>query len=118
MWLELLPSHTSEPLLLLSLSWRCQHRAAILTVQLDNLNSIDSPQACRGLPVLLKRIKRLRERELDRVAYTILESLGRQTYLTDPEHKVLMDKKAGCCLSLKCRFWNFSGTKLCGQPHT
>lgn len=60
-----------------------------LTVKPDNLKPIDSPQACRELPILLKRIKRLREHELDRVAHTILESLGRQTYLTDLEHKVL-----------------------------
>lgn len=61
-----------------------------LTVKPDSLKPIDEPDVRRQLPELLKRIKRLRDCGLlDRVAYTILESLGRQTYLTEMEDKVL-----------------------------
>ena len=61
-----------------------------LRVKPDNLKPIDSPEVHRSLPVVLKRIKRLREcGMLDRCAYTVLESLGRQTYLTDLEEKML-----------------------------
>ncbi len=61
-----------------------------LTVKPENLNPIDEPDARRQLPQILKRIKRLREQGiLDRCAYTVLESLGRQTYLTPLEEKFL-----------------------------
>ncbi|MBR8839754.1 MAG: hypothetical protein DSM106950_38585 [Stigonema ocellatum SAG 48.90 = DSM 106950] len=54
-----------------------------LIVKPENLNKIDSPEAQQQLPLLKERIWRLRNcGELDRVAYTVLESLGRQTYLT------------------------------------
>lgn len=63
---------------------------AVLTVKPDNLNPLDDAQTHRELPQLLKRIKQLRDcGMLDRVAYTILESLGRQTQLTEMEDKVL-----------------------------
>jgi len=63
---------------------------AVLIVKPDNLNRIDLPDAQRQLPVTLNRIKRLRDCGiLDRCAYTVLESLGRQTYLTPVEEKVL-----------------------------
>lgn len=63
---------------------------AVLTVKPDNLNPLDDPQTHRELPQLLKRIKQLRDcGMLDRVTYTILESLGRQTHLTEMEDKVL-----------------------------
>lgn len=55
----------------------------------NNLNPIDSLDAHRQLPVILKRIKRLRQRDLARAAYPILENLGRQTYLTDLEADLL-----------------------------
>jgi hypothetical protein len=62
---------------------------ATLTVKPDNLNSLDSPEVCRQLPGILKRIKLLRQCDLDRGAYPVLEALGRQTYLTDLEAKLL-----------------------------
>ena len=62
---------------------------ATLTVKPDNLNRLDSPDVRRQLPIILKRIKRLRRCDLDRGAYPILEALGRQTYLTDFESKLL-----------------------------
>lgn len=65
------------------------HDATIL-VKPENLESIDEPEACRQLPQILKRIRQLREcGMLDRCAYTVLESLGRQTYLTPLEEKFL-----------------------------
>lgn len=64
-----------------------------LTVKPDNLKPIDEPDTRRQLPTILKRIKRLRDCGLlDRCAYTVLDSLGRQTYLSEVEEKVL------CCL--------------------
>jgi hypothetical protein len=64
---------------------------ASLTVKPENLNRIDSPEAHRQLPQILQRIRRVREVPgfRDRVAYTVLEHLGRQTYLTPLEDKVL-----------------------------
>lgn len=69
-----------------------------LTVKPDNLQPIDLPDARRQLPGILKRIRRLRECDLlDRCAYTVLESLGRQTYLTDFEADLLtfMEQRYG-----------------------
>ena len=64
-----------------------------LTVKPDSLKPIDEPDTRRQLPQLLKRIRRLRDCGLlDRCAYTVLESLGRQTYLSEVEENVL------CCL--------------------
>ena len=64
-----------------------------LTVKPDNLRPFDEPDVRRQLPQLLRRIRRLRDCELlDRCAYTVLDSLGRQTYLSEVEEKVL------CCL--------------------
>jgi hypothetical protein len=64
---------------------------ASLTVKPENLDKIDSPDAKRQLPQVLKRIRRVREVPgfRDRLAYTVLEHLGRQTYLTPLEDKVL-----------------------------
>lgn len=63
---------------------------AVLLVTPDNLKPIDEPDARRQLPIILLRIKRLRNCGLlDRCAYTVLESLGRQTYLTPLEEKFL-----------------------------
>ncbi len=62
-----------------------------LTVKPDNLDPIDLPDVRRQLPETLKRIKHLRNCGLlDRCAYTVLESLGRQIYLTDFEEKLLV----------------------------
>ncbi len=61
-----------------------------LNVKPENLNKIDSPQVHRQLPQIKERIKRLRNCGiLDRCAYTVLESLGRQTYLTPVEEGLL-----------------------------
>lgn len=63
---------------------------AVLVVKPVNLKPIDEPDARRQLPIILLRIKRLRNCGLlDRCAYTVLESLGRQTYLTPLEEKFL-----------------------------
>ena len=64
----------------------------------ENLKLFDNPALRRQLPTILKRIRRLRNCEaLDRCAYTILESLGRQTYLTDFEADLLafMEQRYG-----------------------
>ncbi len=59
-------------------------------VKPDNLNPIDLPDIRRQLPETLKRIRQLRECDLlDRCAYTVLESLGRQIYLTEVEEGLL-----------------------------
>lgn len=62
-----------------------------LTVKPENLNKIDSPLSHRQLPQILQRIRRVREVPgfRDRAAYTMLEHLGRQTYLTPLEDKIL-----------------------------
>lgn len=63
---------------------------ARFNVKPENLNKIDSPEVHRQLPQIKKRILRLREcGMLDRCAYTVLESLGRQTYLTTVEEGLL-----------------------------
>ena len=64
---------------------------ATLTVKPDNLDKIDAPDVKRQLPQILKRIRRVRQLPgfRDRVAYTMLEHLGKQTYLTPLENKVL-----------------------------
>ena len=64
-----------------------------LAVRPDNLKPIDEPDVRRQLPTILNRIRRLRDCGLlDRIAYTVLDSLGRQTYLSEVEEKML------CCL--------------------
>ena len=61
-----------------------------LIVKPENLNKIDSPEAQHQIPLLKERIWRLRDRGiLDRGAYTVLESLGQQTYLTPVEDGLL-----------------------------
>ena len=61
-----------------------------LNVKPENLNRIDSPEVHHQLPQICKRISRLRScRILDRCAYIVLESLGRQTYLTTVEEGLL-----------------------------
>ncbi len=62
----------------------------ILTVKPDNLDPIDLPDARRQLPETLRQIRRLRESGfLCRCVYTIVELIGRQTYLDDFEDKLL-----------------------------
>jgi hypothetical protein len=76
-----------------------------LIVKPENLQPIDSPQERRELPAIVARIKRLRNMGLlDRGAYTMLESFGKQTYLTDLEDKVLsfMEQYYGLYLNLSC----------------
>ncbi|WP_317111783.1 hypothetical protein [Chroococcidiopsis sp. SAG 2025] len=62
-----------------------------LTVKPENLNKIDSPEAHRQLPQILQRIRRVREVPgfRDRAAYAMLEHMGKQTYLTPLEEKIL-----------------------------
>ena len=62
-----------------------------LTVKPENLNKIDSPEAHRQLPQILQRIRKVREVPgfRDRAAYMVLEHLGKQTYLTPLEDKLL-----------------------------
>jgi hypothetical protein len=61
-----------------------------LNVKPENLNRVDSPEVHRQLPQILKRIRRLRSSGmLDRCAYTVLDSLGRQTFLTTVEEGLL-----------------------------
>ncbi|AFZ33345.1 hypothetical protein Glo7428_4930 (plasmid) [Gloeocapsa sp. PCC 7428] len=65
------------------------HDTTIL-VKPENLQPIDEANVRRQLPQVLKRIRRLRNVGLlDRGAYNVLEDLGRQTYLTDIEEKLL-----------------------------
>lgn len=62
-----------------------------LTVKPDNLDKIDLPEVKQQLPQILKRIRRVRQVPQfgDRVADTVLEHLGRQTYLTPLEDRIL-----------------------------
>ena len=63
---------------------------ATLSVKPENLNPIDFPDVHRELPTILKRIRRLRDCGfLDRGAYNVLEDLGRHTYLTPVEERLL-----------------------------
>ncbi len=69
-----------------------------IAVKPDNLDPIDLPDVRRQLPETLKRIRHLRNCGLlDRCAYMVLESLGRQTYLTDFEADLLtfMEQRYG-----------------------
>ncbi len=70
----------------------------LLNVKPENLKKIDSVDISRQLPATLKRIKRVRSVGLlDRGADYVLEGLGRQTYLTDFENKLLsfLEKEHG-----------------------
>ena len=62
---------------------------ATLSVKPENLKKIDDPNVRRQLPAIIKRIKRLQQYNLDRSAYPILDLLGRRTYLTSFEDKLL-----------------------------
>lgn len=63
---------------------------AVLLVQPDNLNPIDSPDARRQLSNILLRIKRLRQYGLlDQGVYYVIEGIGRQTSLTEVEEGLL-----------------------------
>lgn len=62
-----------------------------LAVKSENLDKIDSPDVQRQLPQILQRIRRVREVPglRERIVYTMLEHLGKQTYLTPLENKIL-----------------------------
>lgn len=61
-----------------------------LAVKPENLKKIDSPDVRRQLPATIARIKRLRNVGLlDRGAYSMLEHLGQQVYLTEVEESLL-----------------------------
>ena len=68
-----------------------------LTVKPENLKKIDDPDVRRQLPAMIKRIKRLRQCDLDRSADEILGLLGRRTYLTDfePDLLAFMEQRYG-----------------------
>lgn len=64
----------------------------------EHLQLIDSTSESSDIKIIHQRIKRIRECGLlDRVAYTVLESLGRQTFLTPLESEFLrvMEEKYG-----------------------
>jgi len=61
-----------------------------ITVKPENLKKLDSPEAHRQLPQILRRIKRLRQvGTLDRGANHFLAGVGRQVYLTEVEEMLL-----------------------------
>ncbi|MDV2997673.1 MAG: hypothetical protein N4J56_007378 [Chroococcidiopsis sp. SAG 2025] len=61
-----------------------------LTVKPENLQKLDSPEAHRQLPQILRRIQRLRQvGTLDRGANHFLAGVGRQVYLTEVEEMLL-----------------------------
>ncbi len=60
-----------------------------LLVKPDNLKIVDDPETRRQTPSTLKRIRRLRQFDLSNCARSVLETLGRQTYLTDKEEQML-----------------------------
>jgi len=69
-----------------------------LTVKPENLKKIDDPDVRRQLPAIQQRIKRVRNvGMLDRGTNYVLDGLGRQTYLTDFEEKLLsfLEKEYG-----------------------
>jgi len=74
----------------LEFSLKVETHDAMLLVKPDNLDPIDDRVVRRQLPALLKRIQQLRQRELDRGAEVILESLGKRMYLTDLEEELLI----------------------------
>ena len=61
-----------------------------LHVRPDNLDPIDDRAVRRQIAALLKRIQKLRKLELDRGAIAVLEILGKQTFLTEVEERLLM----------------------------
>jgi len=60
-----------------------------LQVKPENLEPIDDRSVSRQLAALLKRIQKLRKLELDRGAIGVLELLGKQTFLTEVEERLL-----------------------------
>lgn len=62
---------------------------ATLSVKPENLKKIDAPNVRCQLPAIIKRIRRLHQYDLDRSAYLILDLLGKRTYLTNFEDKLL-----------------------------
>lgn len=74
---------------ILEFSLKVETHDAMLLVKSDNLDLIDDRAVHRQLSALLKRIQRLRKFELDRGAIGVMELLGKQTYLTEVEEKLL-----------------------------
>ena len=66
----------------------CVHDGEV-QLEPENLKPIDSPDECHKVRMLAKRIRMLRECELDRGAYPILSSLGRHAELTPLEEELL-----------------------------
>jgi len=62
-----------------------------LAVKPENLEPIDSPSECEEVRAIAQRITRLRQcGSIDQCANAVLESLGRQTYLTEVAEKLLL----------------------------
>lgn len=61
-----------------------------MQVKPDNLDPIDDRAVRRQLAANLKRIQQLRKFELDRGSLAVLEVLGKQTFLTEVEERLLM----------------------------
>lgn len=74
----------------LEFSLKVETHDAMLLVKPENLNPIDDRAVRRQLTALLKRIKQLRKRELDRGAKVLLESLGKRAFLTEVEEGLLL----------------------------
>jgi len=60
-----------------------------LQVRPENLDPIEDRAVRRQIAALLKRIQKLRKLELDRGAIAVLEILGKQTFLTEVEERLL-----------------------------
>lgn len=61
-----------------------------LLVKPNHLKIVDDSEARRHLPAIAKRIRRLRECDLDRSTLLNLEAFGKRTYLTDREEELLL----------------------------
>ena len=79
-------------------SLKVETHDAMLLVKPENFDLIDERAVQHQLTALLKRIQRLRRHKLDRNALVLLESFGKQLYLTELEKKPgrthLVNKKA------------------------
>ncbi|MBV8887483.1 MAG: hypothetical protein JO235_26275 [Chroococcidiopsidaceae cyanobacterium CP_BM_RX_35] len=74
---------------ILEFSLKVETHDGKLQVKPENLEPIDDRAVHRQLAALLKRIQRLRKFELDRGAIGVLELLGKQTFLTEVEERLL-----------------------------
>ncbi len=73
----------------LEFSLKVETHDGMLLVKPDNLDLIDDLSVRCQLAALLERIKQLRKCKLDRGAEVVLESLGKRTFLTELEEKLI-----------------------------